>query len=163
MDTEKPKKKYNYTKKPGRPTKYTPELIDEICEAIASSELGLQHLCDANPHWPERARIFIWRRKYPEFKLKYDKAKEEQTDVCLEYMQEIVNEPHTYTDKDTGDKRVDVAMLKVKLDNMKWQMAKLKPKKFGDAKSDVDTSHAAESQKALEHEKRLEEAYKKDC
>ncbi len=163
MDVEKPKKKYNYTMKTGRPTKYTPELVDEICEAIASSELGLQHLCDANPHWPERGRIFVWRRKYPDFKRKYDLAKEEQTDVCLEYMQEIVNEPHTYIDKDTGDVRVDVAMLKVKLENMKWQMGKLKRKKYGDAKDDVDASHAIETQKALEHEKILEEEYKRDC
>jgi len=151
------------TKKVGRPTKYTPELGDEICEAIASSELGLMHLCNANPHWPDRSNIFKWRRKHEDFRVKYEKAKEEQTEVCVEYMQELMNESHLYEEKDTGKIRVDVPMLRLKMDTMKWQAGKLKPKKFGDVKNEIDTSHAAESQKALEHEKQLEEEYKKDC
>ena len=162
MDAEKPKKKYNYTKKTGRPTKYTVELGDEICAAIASSELGLMHLCNANPHWPDRATIFTWRRINEEFRHKYTKAKEEQTEVTVEYMQELMNEAHHYEDKETGKIRVDVPMLRLKMDTMKWQAGKLKPKKFGDAK-EVDSSHAIESQKALEHEKQLEEEYKRDC
>jgi hypothetical protein len=120
-------------KKIGRPTKYTPQLADEICDAIASSELGLAHLVAAHPHWPERQNIFLWIRKYPEFRDKYAKAKEDQTDVCVEYMQEVMNEPHKLEDPETGLYRVDVPMLRLKMDTMKWHASKLKPKKFGDS------------------------------
>ncbi len=122
-------------KKLGRPTMYTSELGDEICEVVASSELGLCHLVDQNPHWPARATIFIWRRKYKDFREKYTRAKEDQTEVSVEYMQEIMNEPHIYIDLETGFQKVDVGMLKVKMDAIKWQAGKLKPKKFGEVKN----------------------------
>lgn len=131
------KKKPEDLKKTGRPTKYTKELGDEICEAIASSELGLLHLCNANPHWPDRSNIFLWRRKFPEFRDKYTQAKEDQTEVSVEYMQEVMNEPHKWIDQETGLTRIDVPMLRLKIDTMKWQVGKLKPKKFGEAKDQV--------------------------
>ena len=121
-------------RKVGRPTKYTPELGEEICNAIASSELGLAHLVDLNPHWPDRSNIFIWRRRHEEFRDKYTKAKEDQTEVSVEYMQELMNEPHKYQDLETGLMKLDVPMLRLKMDAIKWQAAKLKPKKYGETK-----------------------------
>lgn len=129
-------------KKRGRPTKYTPELGEEICDKIASSELGLAHLVDANPHWPDRSNIFIWIRKHPDFRDKYYKAKEDQTDVCVEYMHEVMNESHKIYDEETGKYRTDVPMLRLKMDTMKWHVGKLKPKKYGDAK--LQESHNSE-------------------
>lgn len=123
-----------HLKKSGRPTMYTPELADEICDAIASSELGLCHLVDQNPHWPERQIIFIWRRRHPEFDDKYTRAKEAQVEVSVEHMQEIMNEPHKYEDYETGVIKIDHSMLRLKMDSIKWQASKLKPKKFGDNK-----------------------------
>ena len=121
-------------KKNGRPSKYTPELAKEICDAISTSELGLVHLVDLHPHWPERATIFLWRRTQPGFSDMYTKAKEDQQEVSVEYMQEIMNEAHTYIDRETGMKRVDVPMLRLKMDAIKWHAAKLKPRVYGDAK-----------------------------
>ena len=118
-------------KKPiGRPTKYTKEIGQQICDAVASSELGLIHLVNANPHWPDRATIYMWRRKHPEFRDNYTQAKEDQTEVCVEYMQEMMNEPHKYVDEETGYTRLDVPMLRLKMDAIKWQASKLKPKKY---------------------------------
>lgn len=121
-------------KKTGRPTKYTKELGEEIANAIASSELGLIHLVNAHPHWPDRATIFIWRRVHDEFRDMYMRAKEDQTEVVVEYMQEVMNEPHKWEDPETGITKIDVPMLRLKMDTMKWHAAKLKPKKFGDTK-----------------------------
>ena len=121
-------------KKLGRPTMYTPKLADEICEAIASSELGLCHLVDQNPHWPSRQQIFVWRRRYQDFADKYTKAKEDQVEVSVEHMQEIMNEPHRYVDLTTGFEKLDTSMLRLKMDAIRWQAGKLKPKKFGDNK-----------------------------
>lgn len=126
-----------HLKKSGRPSSYTKALGEEIAGAIASSELGLIHLVNLNPHWPDRATIFTWRRTNPEFGNLYTKAKEDQTEVVVEYMQEVMNEPHKWVDEETGKTRVDVPMLRLKMDTMKWHAAKLKPKKFGDAKEQV--------------------------
>jgi hypothetical protein len=117
----------------GKMTTYTPELGTEIAETIASSELGLIHLCKQNPHWPDRATIFTWRRVHADFRDKYTRAKEEQTEVTVEYMQELMNEPHRIVDEETGAIRIDVPMLRLKIETMKWQAGKLKPKKFGDS------------------------------
>jgi hypothetical protein len=119
--------------KMGRPSKYTPELGEEICAAIACSELGLAHLVNANPHWPERSTIFLWRRTHADFSDKYTKAKEDQVEVSVEYMQELMNEPHKWIDE-TGSLKLDHNMMRMKMDAIKWQAAKLKPRKFGDAK-----------------------------
>jgi hypothetical protein len=133
-------KKMKEPKKMGRPTKYSPELADEICDVIATSELGLMHLCNARSHWPDRANIFLWLRKYPGFRDKYIKAKEDQVEVSVEYMQELMNEPHKWVDEETGITKLDHNMMRMKMDAIKWQASKLKPKKFGDAKEQEATS-----------------------
>lgn len=148
-------------KKNGRPTKYTPELGEEICEVVASSELGLLHLCNARPHWPDRATIFTWRRKYPEFRDKYTLAKEDQTEVCVEYMQEVMNEPHKWVDEETGYIRIDVAMLRLKMDTIKWQASKLKPKKFGDTKTEEAQSKDIHDD-VIKRKQELDEKNKKE-
>lgn len=119
----------------GRPTKYTLILAKEICDVIASSELGLIHLVDQNPHWPHRATIYKWLRLHPEFRESYYKAKEDQAEVIVEYMQEAMNEVHKFVDEETGLVKIDVPLLKLKVDTFKWQAGKLKPKKYGDAKA----------------------------
>ena len=45
--------------KVGRPSKYTPELAQEICDAVASSTLSMKELCSAHEHWPVYENI--WR------------------------------------------------------------------------------------------------------
>ncbi len=142
-----------HLKKSGRPSMYTPELADEICDAIASSELGLCHLVDAHPHWPERPVIFLWRRRHPEFDDKYMRAKEAQVEVCVEHMQEIMNEPHKYHDLETGHLKLDHNMLRIKMDAIKWQASKLKPKKFGDSKEQIPLNNEID----LDCKKRMQE------
>lgn len=120
--------------KVGRPSLYNDKLADEICSAIASSEKGLAHLVQYNMHWPSRQNIFIWLQNYPEFRDKYYKAKEGQAEVMVDAMQQLIDEAHKYTDKETGLVKIDVPLLKLKIDTMKWHASKLKPKKYGEAK-----------------------------
>lgn len=149
-------------KKMGRPTLYTPELADEICDATASSELGLIHLCAANPHWPDRATIFIWRRKHPDFNDKYTRAKEDQMEVCVEHLQEIMNEPHKYIDEESGLQKIDHNMIRLKMDAIKWQAGKLKPKKFGEAKV-VEPNNSDVDEDCKKRYREMDEKNKKDC
>lgn len=129
--------------KVGRPSKYTPELAEDICQTVASSSDGLRILCAQNPHWPERSNIFIWMRKHPEFRLLYTSAKREQSEVMVDYLQELLAEDHHYMD-DNGNERLDVGMLRLKVDAIKWQAGKLNPHVYGDTRKDdsADTSQS---------------------
>ncbi len=148
-------------KKTGRPTKYTKQLGEEIAATIASSELGLIHLVNQNPHWPERSTIFLWRRTHPEFSDMYTKAKEDQTEVVVEYMQEVMSEPHKWVDEETGLTKVDVPMLRLKMDTMKWHAAKLKPKKFGEPKTQEPLNNEVDED-CKKRYKEMDERNKKD-
>ena len=155
------KKDPKQPKKMGRPTKYTPELGAEICDAIASSELGLCHLVDMNPHWPMRSTIFLWRRTHSDFSDMYTRAKEDQVEVSVEHMQEIMNEPHKYEDFETGFIKLDHHMLRLKMDAIKWQAAKLKPKKFGDTKTE-EAQHKDIYDDIVKRKHELDEKNKKE-
>lgn len=145
----------------GRPTIYNEALAEEICNGIASSNQGLQALCDQYPHWPDRGSIFIWMRKYPDFFNRYTKAKEQQAEVQVDYMLALANEPHKYIDPETGIQRTDVPLLRVKMDAIKWQASKLAQKRFGD-KTETVVTNPELLQESLEHKQRLDEKHKKE-
>jgi hypothetical protein len=155
------KKRPEDLKPKGRPTKYTPELGEEICAAIACSELGLAHILDANPDFPARSTIFMWIRLYPDFKDKYTRAKEDQVEVSVEYMQELMNEPHKYVDEETGLFKLDHNMMRMKMDAIKWQAAKLKPKKFGESKTQEPNNNEVDED-CKKRMKEMDERNKKD-
>ncbi len=146
-------------KKMGRPTKYTKELANEICEAIATSEKGLQTLCDENPHWPERGNIFRWMIRYDDFRHNYTVAKERQVEVSIDYLQEMANEPHRYIDE-FGNVRIDVSLLRCKMDAIKWKAGKLKAKKYGDSKQEEVNNDLHED--AIKRKQELDEQNKKE-
>lgn len=146
--------------KAGRPTMYSLELATEICNEIASNELGLAHLVDRNPHWPVRSTIFVWIRTHPEFKHMYTRAKEDQVEVSVEYMQEIMNEPHKYVDEETGLLKLDHNMLRLKMDAIKWQASKLKARKYGDlSKENPEDATKAVHDESMKRAEVLEKDY----
>lgn len=102
----------------GRPTMYTPAVVDEICERIAMGESLLRITQDS--HMPDRVQVFRWIHKYEEFRNKYARAKENQADAYEEMM------------LDTARTEEDVARARLIVDTMKWTASKLKPKKYGD-------------------------------
>ena len=120
----------------GRPTNYTQELANEICEAIATSPDGLRKLCAANPHWPDRKTIWRWMFKHEEFSRQYARAKEFQVDCLAEEALEVAfdGSRDTYTD-DNGKERCDhewIGRSRLIVDTIKWQASKLKSSKYGD-------------------------------
>jgi terminase small subunit-like protein len=155
------KKRPEDLKPMGRPTIYNEALAEEICTGIASSNLGLRALCDLNPHWPDRASIFIWMRKYPVFFDQYTKAKEQQAEVQVDYMLELANEPHKYIDPETGIQRTDVPLLRVKMDAVKWQASKLAQKRFGD-KVEPQIVNNELLQDSLDRKQQLDQKNKKE-
>lgn len=120
--------------KVGRPSKYTPELAQEICDAVASSTLSMKELCSAHEHWPVYENIWRWRNNNLEFRKMYAQAKINQVDVSIDLYQELMNEPHKHIDEETGRTIVDVGMVRVKIEAIKWKAAKLRPREWADIK-----------------------------
>lgn len=109
----------------GRPSDYTDEKADAICERIVAGE-SMRAIC-ADPDMPAISTVFRWLSLNTQFSEQYARAKEEQAEA---FADEIVR----IADKDVPDE--DTAVLtardRLRVDARKWVASKLKPKKYGD-------------------------------
>ena len=127
--------------KRGRPTSYTKELGDIICSQIADGT-SLKRICEAE-NTPDKKTVYMWMRTNEDFRNNYAQATLDRTEAQLEELNELGAES-IQTALSTGDKRAGavVQAYKLKADNMKWVMARMKPKKYGD-KIDMTTDGKA--------------------
>jgi len=112
----------------GRPTKYTKELSETICEKLANGN-SLASICRLD-EMPERATVHRWLVTDKEFCDRYKVAREIQAEVYADEMENIAIEEE------------DVQRARLRIDTRKWIASKLKPKKYGD-KIDVTTDGKA--------------------
>ena len=105
----------------GRPTDYTDELVDRICEEIASGR-SLNRICKTESWAPDKSTFYRWMYKHESIRDKYARAKNACQEFAAEDILEIANDatPETY----------NVARLKV--DAHKWVASKLLPKRYGE-------------------------------
>lgn len=103
----------------GRPSTYTDEIAEEICEAIATGG-ALYKLCEANEHWPAERTVFQWLEARPTFAQNYARARERQADRFA----------HEGLEKATNAK--DAALGRLAWDAYRWHASKFAPKKYGD-------------------------------
>lgn len=106
----------------GRPTDYTLELAEEICNAIATTGEGLRELCKGNPHWPARRNIYHWLVKHEDFRLLYARSKKFQVETLVDEILDIA-------DCASFD---EVNKARLQIDTRKWIAAKLCPRLYGD-------------------------------
>jgi hypothetical protein len=126
----------------GRPTKYTPELGDKICEGIAKG-ISLAKQC-AVKGMPAPSSIYKWRREFIEFSENYERAREDQADFMVEEILDIADnqveqpliiegEPYTIDGKLVMVKdAVGVSHAKLRVDTRKWAASKFKPNRYAD-------------------------------
>lgn len=152
----------------GRPTKYTPELAEEICSAISSSDIGLGKLCDLNPHWPAKKNIREWTIRYPQFRVQYINAKAAQVDWLVERAMEVAtNGAEDTIYDDDGNPKCDtewVSRCRLHVDTVKWLSSKLAPKIYGDAQKveDLETKNAELREEIRQYKEKLDEQNKKE-
>lgn len=79
-------------KEKGRPTIYSSILVEEICETIASSCIGIKRLCKKNSSWPSYNTIYLWLATYPEFRDQYAQAKKCQVEILVDEILEIADD-----------------------------------------------------------------------
>ena len=125
----------------GRPSLYTDELAERICELVATNEDGLTELCRQNDWLPDESTIRLWRFKHSKFSLQYIQAKQFQAELLAEGTLSIAKVKPTYHDGD-GNERVDaghVAWQKLNINTRQWHASKLAPKIYGDKQQTEST------------------------
>ena len=108
-------------KKTGRPSNYTPEIANEICELLAEGN-SLVRICKL-PHMPNSRTVFEWlaRPEHEAFALNYTRARAQMTHHLAEQCLEI------------ADLSKDPAKARLQVDARKWFASKMLPKVYGDA------------------------------
>lgn len=127
----------------GRPSKYTQELADKICEELAVGK-SLRTVCKGED-MPAISSVFNWFRTQPSFLEQYARAKQESADAMSEEIIDIAddgsndwmesNKPNN-DGYDLNGEAIQRSRLRV--DTRKWLMSKMKPKKYGE-KLDLTT------------------------
>jgi len=121
-----------------RPTSYTQEIADEICEHLSLGE-SIRTVCKPE-HMPSIATFYSWLRTYDEFLEQYARAKQESADAMAEDILDIADDgTNDYMERKNKDgstcEVVNSEVLqrsRLRVDTRKWLMAKMKPKKYGD-------------------------------
>lgn len=124
--------------KPGRPTKYTKSLADDLCAQLADG-VSLRTVC-LSDDMPNKRTVFRWLRTNEEFCHQYEIAKAECADSYADEIVDIAddgsNDYITRTNKDGSEYEAvnteHIQRSRLRVDARKWVASKLKPKKYGD-------------------------------
>src|SRR5688572_29285293 len=121
----------------GRPSTYSQELADSICEELALGQ-SMRNVCAAET-MPAMSTVFKWLREKPEFSEQYEKAKIEAADAMAEDLLHIADTPmmgeiRTIKPDGTIEIKQDEMLghRRLQVDSRKWLMSKMKPKKYGE-------------------------------
>jgi len=121
----------------GRPSDFTREIADAICELIADGR-SLRSICD-DEGMPSKTTVFRWLAANEEFRNQYAYARETQADTYFEDVIDIADDSRNDWMKVSGEDDVGwrlngdhVRRAQLRIDARKWMAGKLRPKKYGD-------------------------------
>jgi hypothetical protein len=120
-----------------RPTKFSQELADKICETISTSNKGLRTICKEEKISVSSVLNWLRDTENKEFLAQYARAKQEQADHLAEEIIAIADDSSDdLKGVDDYGNRIEnkefVNRSKLRVDARKWVAAKLAPKKYGD-------------------------------
>lgn len=117
----------------GRPTDFTQELADTICNRIAGGE-SLRRIC-LEEDMPEARTVHYWliKEEHKSFFQQYARARDVQAEVMFEELLEIADASDKVV-KSGAEKKSGAYSQnqRLKVDTRKWYLSKVLPKKFGD-------------------------------
>jgi hypothetical protein len=116
----------------GRPSKYTEERAEQICSRIVEGE-SPRSICSA-ADMPDKATVFRWLARYPDFRDQYWAAKECLMITMMDEMLEIADDSSQDT-LFTRDGRPYaneewIARCRLRIRARRWLMSKLALKKY---------------------------------
>lgn len=123
-----------------RPSEFTPEIAEEICERIATTPRGIDFICESDESLPSARTVHRWLNAHEEFRQSYLRARERQADLlfdeCLEIADDTANDTKI-TEYENGSVSEQpnsewVTRSKLRVDTRLRMAGKLAPKKYGD-------------------------------
>lgn len=135
----------------GRPSSFTQETADVICERIANGE-SLRSICD-DEGMPSKSTVCKWLNQEPDFSDQYRRAREAQADALFDDILTIADDGRNdWMEKVNADGenigwQVNGEAMRrsqLRIDARKWMAGKLKPKKYGE-KLDLNVSGSLET------------------
>lgn len=124
----------------GRPSDFTPEIANEICERLGKGE-SLKSItsADRDDFMPCESTVRNWLARgdggeepFCEFLRQYARAREVQADTYAAEVVEIADQPNKVTKLDGTVIENDPQRDRLRIDARKWYAGKLAPKKYGD-------------------------------
>lgn len=135
----------------GRPSSFTQETADVICERIANGE-SLRSICD-DEDMPSKSTVCKWLNQEQDFSDQYRRAREAQADALFDDILTIADDGRNdWMEKVNADGenigwQVNGEAMRrsqLRIDARKWMAGKLKPKKYGE-KLDLNVSGSLET------------------
>jgi len=126
--------------KVGRPSSFSPELAETICQMIADGA-SMRTIAKIKG-MPSAAAVCRWLGELSSFREQYARACELRADAIFEEAIEIAdNSTQDFIETENGPVFVNehVQRSRLRVDTRKWAAGKLNPKKYGD-KSTVDVN-----------------------
>lgn len=126
----------------GRPSGYTQEIADVICERLANGE-SLRRICESED-MPSLSMVMRWLGANAEFREQYARARELQAEFIFDQMADIADDgTNDWMASNAPDcegykfNSEHVSRSKLRIDARKWMLAKMSPRKYGD-KQQID-------------------------
>lgn len=123
----------------GRPSSFTTEIADRICEKLADGE-SLRTIC-AEEGMPSKGTVCRWLATNTEFRDQYARAREAQAEFYADEITDIADDgTNDWIEKRSRDgvpigyvvNGEAVQRSKLRVDARKWVASKLLPKVYGD-------------------------------
>ena len=114
---------------PGRPSIYSDDLADFICERLACGE-SLRRICE-DQEMPDRITVIRWLAKDESFATKYARAREVQAHVWVDDMYETAKSDPERNPITGAIDSASVTHIRNRVATMQWLAAKLNPKRYG--------------------------------
>lgn len=131
-----------------RPSKFTKEISEAICDRLAGGE-SLRQIC-RDPEMPSRESVRRWLRDDQEFRALHARAREDQADHYAEEILEIADDgTNDWQERELKSGRISsapdhehISRSKLRIDTRRWLIAILAPKKYGDRARGEETPAA---------------------
>ena len=124
------------SKKTGRPSRYTDQVVAKICKRLAEGE-SLRRVC-MDTSMPAISTVMGWLfgGKHADFSEQYARARDLQADKLFDEALEIADATSDdWITTEDGKKVLDhehVQRSRLRVDTRKWAAGKLAPKRYGD-------------------------------